>query len=119
MKIEDFFRQYIEGYLLGDLENMSTLGPLKGKNYGAVGYPMMSTVLAGMELLGGLLMPNLKPFDPRKGESYFLHYWDNYFAVENPTYASLGLLFRRLARHGINHVFLAKQGILVDKGSYK
>ncbi len=118
MKIEDFLTQFVEGYLFHDLESMSKVTLPAGQNDGAVGYPMVSTTLAGIELLGGLLMPNTNPFDPKnKSNDYFLNYWDNYLAKEYPQYTGLGRLFRQLMRNGIAHTFVAKPGIFVEKGS--
>jgi hypothetical protein len=78
---------------------------------------MVSTVLAGMELLGELLIPNTDPFDPNRGNDYFLNYWDNYFSQQYPEYTGLGRLFRQLMRNGIAHTFVAKPGIFVEKGT--
>lgn len=69
-----------------------------------------------MELLGQLLMPNINPFNPSKGDNYFLNYWDNYFSKKYPEYKGLGKLFRQLMRNGISHNFVAKPGIFVEKG---
>lgn len=117
MDIDRFLKQFVEGYLLHDLESMSKITLPDGQNDGAVGYPMVSTTLAGMELLGGLLMPNIDPFDANKGSDYFLNYWNNYFINENPAYTGLGRLFRQLMRNGISHTFVAKPGIMVEKGT--
>lgn len=117
MVIEDFFNHFVEGYLLGDLESMAEVVVPVGKIYGGVGYPMVATTLAGMELLGELLMPNTNPFNPYLGNSYFLNYWDNYFVQQNPAYTGLGMLFRQLMRNGIAHTFVAKPGIFVEKGT--
>ncbi|MCL4417350.1 MAG: hypothetical protein M1365_11740 [Actinobacteria bacterium] len=78
---------------------------------------MVATVLAGMELLGNLLMPNSDPFDPNRSNYYFLNYWDNYFSMQYPPYSGLGRLFRQLMRNGISHTFVAKPGIFVEKGT--
>lgn len=117
MNIDDFLERFVEGYLFHDLESMEKITLPDGQDDGAVGYPMVATVLAGMELLGGLLMPNTEPFNPRKTNDYFLNYWDNYFAKQNQAYTGLGRLFRQLIRHGISHTFVAKPGIFVEKGS--
>ena len=117
MVINDFFKQFVDGYLLGDLQSMAGITVPQGKTYGGVGYPMVATTLAGMELLGQLLMPNTDPFDPNRGNDYFLNYWDNYFSKNNPAYTGLGRIFRQLARNGISHTFVAKPGILVEKGT--
>ncbi len=96
---------------------MSEVVVKPGKTFGGVGYPMVATTLAGMELLGQLLMPNTDPFDQSKGNEYFLNYWNNYFSQKYPEYTGLGRLFRQLMRNGISHTFVAKPGIFVEKGT--
>lgn len=118
MNIDDFLKQFIEGYLFHDLESMSKIVLPAGQDDGAAGYPIIATTLAGMELLGNLLWPGRAPFDPKnKSNDYFLNYWDNYFCKLNPQYTGLGRLFRQLIRNGIAHTFLAKNGIFIEKGT--
>lgn len=117
MTIEEFLNKFVEGYLFHDLESMEKITLPSGQNDGAVGYPMVSTVMAGIELLGNLLLPTSDPFDPNSGNNYFYNYWDNYFAKHKPIYVNLGQLFRTLIRHGVAHTFVAKPGIFVTKGS--
>lgn len=117
MSIDDFIKQFVEGYLFHDLEGMSKIVLPSGQNDGAAGYPMVATALAGMELLGNLLMSNSDPFNPKSGNDYFLNFWDNYFCKQNSAYTGLGRLFRQLMRNGIAHTFVAKPGIFVVKGS--
>jgi len=118
MTIDDFLKRFVEGYLFHDLENMAKITLPQGQNDGAAGYPIVATTLAGMELLGNLLMPNISPFDPKnKSNDYFLNYWDHYFSKQNPAYTGLGRLFRQLIRNGIAHTFVAKPGIFVEKNT--
>ncbi len=118
MSIDSFLSQFIDGYLLSDLETMSHDNVAAGKEYGAVGYPMMTTILAGMELLGGLLLPSEKKFDPdHGGHDKFLHFWDYYFCTQFPAYKGLGGLFYSLIRNGVAHTFIAKHGIVIHKFS--
>jgi hypothetical protein len=76
MTIDDFLTKFVEGYLFHDLENMSNLKVLPAQVDGAAGYPIVATVMAGIELLGNLLTPNISSFDPVK-ESY--NYFINLF----------------------------------------
>jgi hypothetical protein len=117
VSIDDFLERLVEGYMLEDLEMMSKESLPEGKRYGAVGYPMMTTILSGMELLGGLLLPSKQSFDPRKGRVNFLNFWDHYFAKRYPDYAGLGNLMYNLIRHGVAHTFVAKHGIIIHKFS--
>ena len=116
MELDAFIDQWIEGYLLHDLQNMARL-PVDGGEapYGGAGYPMLATTVAGMELLGLLLMRDGARFDPRKGRDHFANYWDNYLVPARPLYLHLGDLFYKLIRHGIAHVFMAKNNVIVLK----
>jgi hypothetical protein len=113
MIVEEFLKTVVDDYLLHDLESMAnfTVQPV---TVGALGYPMMISTLAGMELLGSLLMPSKKP---NNSEQCFLEYWDNYLVEEQPVYTELGRLFLNLLRHGIAHMFIAKPGIFIEKGT--
>lgn len=117
VSIDDFIERFVAGYLFGDLERMSQVTVHPGEQYGGVGYPMVATILSGMELLGGLLTPTAATFNPDSGNDNFLNYWDNYFAQQNPAYTGLGGLFRQLMRNGVSHTFVAKPGIFVEKGT--
>ena len=118
MTIDDFLAKFVKGYLLHDLESMAQISLPPGQNDGVVGYPMIATVLAGMELLGWILSPGNIVFDPAGGSNgYFLNFWNNYFTKQYPQYSNLGRLFRKLMRNGIAHNFVAKSGIIVQKGS--
>jgi len=126
MDVDEFIERFVDGYLFEDLKSMAKIKLPEGKKYGAVGYPMVATIFAGMEMLGGLLMPPSETFDRNKGGDYFLNYWNEYFVAEYPHYRNLGKLLYELVRHGVAHTFIAKHGtitkfsgrtqsILVDK----
>lgn len=118
MKIDDFLEQFVEGYLLSDLETMSHDNVAAGKRFGAVGYPMMTTLFAGMELLGGLLTPLDEAFTPdAHGSDKFVNFWDNYFCTEHETYIGLGHLIYALIRNGVAHTNVAKHGVVIHKYS--
>jgi hypothetical protein len=119
MKIEEFLTKHIDGYLLHDLKNMADIGMETPEEPGLVNYPMVATVLSGMELLGGIL--SIQPFNPDMGDRYFSEYWKDYLVrccPERPEYniENLDRLFRNLVRHGVVHTFLAKQGVWIVKG---
>jgi hypothetical protein len=116
MTPSDFTKQFIEGYIFGDLETMSHSKDVPaGKGYGVVGYPMLGTIMSGMELMGGLLLPSAARYNPEGMRHNFQNYWNNYFAKEYPQYAGLGDLFYSLIRNGIAHIFIAKYGVIVNK----
>lgn len=88
---------------------------IPAKSSGGLGFPMLQTVLSGMELLGRLLSGGSK----RKGA--FEYFWDNFFVVDNPTYDNQDLcdIFRKAVRNGTAHYFFVHFGVCVDKlGNY-
>lgn len=118
MDIKDFLKQFVEGYLFHDLENLAKIELTVTQNSGALNYPMVLSILSGMELLGFILSTDNKPFsgDTNSGNKYFENYWKNYFSVQEPKYKPLGNVFRQLIRHGIAHTFLTKHGVYISKG---
>src|SRR5713101_2638674 len=116
MEIHEFLKKVIDGYLLHDLENMVTFTPKEGTD-GSLGYPIMVSIIAGMELLGALLMTDTVDFstEGKAGNDYFNNYWDNYFSCVDPKYKAYRSLFRQLIRNGIAHTFVGKPGIFIIK----
>lgn len=117
MNIDEFVGEFIDGYIASDLDTMSKSARAAGLPHGDVGYPMVLTTLAGIELLGGLLLPMGTRFTTSNGRSHFLRFWDDYLAKDFPVYVGFGELFYNLLRSGIAHTFTAKQGVYVTKGS--
>ena len=115
MDINKFLEQFVEGYLFCDIESMLKIELEDGQKYGACGYPVVMSVLAGMELLGGLLSKNT--FDKYAGDKCFDNYWDNYFCIFDHKYKISGIkkLVRGLIRHGLAHNSITKQGIFIGK----
>lgn len=115
MDIDLFLKNFFERYLIKDLRSMARIRPKK--RGGSVGYPMVLTTMSGIELLGGLLSTN--QFNAFAGDRYFSNYWRNYLAPSsgNPKYNinNIDVLVYQLARHGIAHSFVAKEGIVVTK----
>lgn len=111
--ILSYLSNVVEGYLFCDLKNMSTIKPEDGEVYGGVGYPMIMTVCAGIELLGGLLTK--KNFNKYDGDEYFINYWNSYLTETDPCYFGYAKDIYELARHGIAHAFITKPGILITK----
>ncbi|HVX93224.1 MAG TPA: hypothetical protein VHA74_03895 [Candidatus Dojkabacteria bacterium] len=116
LSTSEFFAHYIEGYLLGDLENMSKIQPDRITKLGGVCYPMVLSTLSGIEMLGTLLYPDSTD---QGREDYFLHYWDNYLVKVDSQYENLGTLFYNLLRHSLAHTFLTKHGIGIWKKGNK
>jgi hypothetical protein len=113
MKIDDFLDRHVEGYLFKDLDAMSAISLKPGEAYGAVGYPMVSTALAGIELLGGLVSPQV--FNANNGAIYFRNFWEGPLYGRDSNRKPLSNAIYKLARHGLAHVFVAKPRICVQK----
>lgn len=117
--IENFLSMYIDGYLMKDLENMAKIRLEDGEDCGACNYPMMLTIISGMELLGGII--SSKPITKASllsSKKFFRDYWNNFFAKRYPKYniPNISSLIYKLVRNSIAHTFLAKPGILITKG---
>ncbi len=99
----------LDRYLIGDLNTM--IIEIKGRNFGGLGYPAIQTIAGGMELLGKMLSGG------HKSKGAFEYFWEEYFAVVNPSYKDKHLMkiFRDAVRDGTAHYFLVKFGIQVSK----
>jgi len=123
MNIEDFLKMSIEEYLFKDLQNLSTIQVPKG-DVGNASYPMLSSILAGMELLGIIVCPN-NPIRKTKdkseidGGTHFTHFWTYYLSRYDKKYIGFNKLFYDLLRNGIVHTFMVKQHIIVYKSNSK
>ena len=112
--VEAYLTKYIEGYLFGDIEAIIKHVPVRQN--GAAGYPIIMAVCSGIEILGTLVRGTLsQPFSDLDTAKYFGHYWKNYLAMVNPSYASHGELMRVLVRNGLAHTFATKKGIGITR----
>ncbi len=116
MTIKQFLTRHVEGYLFKDLRTISRIKLRKGQKVGGVGYPFVASILAGMELLGGLVSNSSFDMNPSAGNTYFEDYWNNYFSKHSQRYARYSSAFRKLVRHGIAHTYLTKTGIWIIRG---
>ena len=108
-----FLKENVEGYLFKDLDALIAVGPLPGENLGAVGYPLLITTFAGIELLGALA--SAKKFDPRSGAYYFTSFWGTYlYPADRQRVDAAGPIYK-LVRHGLAHAFVVKGDIVVGK----
>jgi hypothetical protein len=108
-----FLQETVEGYLLEDLNTMKLASPRPGKQAGGVGYPLLMTTFAGIELLGALLSSDT--FDKEKGAQYFGDFWRNYLYPTDSGRAAAGNTLYHLVRHGLAHVYVTKGNIVVFK----
>jgi len=101
-----FLAKNIEGYLFNDLRSLIGTPPLAGQEDKGVGYPLVMTAFAGIELLGALL--SKKTFDAHDGDIYFKNYWTKYLYLSLPDTENIGVSLYRLVRHGIAHSYVLK-----------
>lgn len=120
MDIDTFINQVIKGYLLCDLDSMHKIKLPKGQKDGACGYPMLTSILSGIELLGVLSSPYAyKPKDSSYGRKCFNHFWNNYLVLTNQQYQDFADFFYSMVRNGLMHLFLTKTNVMVTKGASK
>ncbi len=105
LKVDDVLKHVVEGYLLGDLDSMST--DIRPKAVGAVCYPMLMAVLAGSELLGQLAVD---------GGDAIQRYWATYMARIDDRYGDVAEIAKDLCRNGLAHIYLTKPGVGVVRG---
>ena len=86
----------LEKYLCGDLRALCAT---------PVGYPILSTAFAGVELLGALLSPTR--FRSGNGLEYFSDYWVRHLYPGENSLARAKAVYE-LARHGVAHQFFVK-----------
>ncbi|MFH1862216.1 MAG: hypothetical protein ABH878_05325 [bacterium] len=110
-----FLQHNVEGYLFEDLKTLKAASITPGKTAGAVGYPLVMTAFAGIELLGALV--STQEFNPSHGAEYFTAYWSQYLYDTDPARKDAGNVLYKLVRHGLAHVFVTKGDIGVAKGA--
>ena len=108
--IDDFLQHYIDGYLAYDIATMSQ----NDANGNGVGYPLLMTTCAAVELMGALLSPD-KFSTFNKGHTYFEEYWNGYLYAAPSKYTPFGAATYQLVRHGIAHAFQTKGEIGVTR----
>jgi hypothetical protein len=114
--LDHFLKHSVEGYLFEDIETLKRAERLPEKTKGGVGYPLLLTAFAGIELLGALV--SKETFHKRGGETYFTSFWREYLYPDEPR-ASVGTAIYKLARHGLAHVFVVKGDLVVVKNEPK
>ena len=113
MNLDQYLEQFIEGYLFEDLRSMAPIKLPPGKRYGAVGYPMVMTVLSGIEVLGALT--SKAQFSPGNGAARFGEFWRGYMYADSEGFQRLDSLVYNLIRHPLAHCFMTKPMIQVTK----
>lgn len=101
------------GYLIWDLEEMNKINV---EGAGNCGYPMLMSILSGMELLGGLI--NKDKWDSYSGEKYFCSFYETYFEKYNKAYRGRAAEFYKLLRHKLAHTFLTAIKFRIAKNQF-
>lgn len=104
MTVDEFLTRHVDRFLLDDLETMAGLPADTGP--GTLGVPMVLTVFAGCELLGGMLSSGTK-------RTAFVSYWVERL-YPGADRAGAEALYR-LVRDGVGHAFIATPGLRVTR----
>lgn len=97
------FFSFLDDYLLKDLES---LNKLKGQESGKCYYPMVMTIISGMDLLGTF------PYGKRSaGKECLQKFFDKYLCE----YKHVTAIFYELVRNGSAHYYLVKKGICIRR----
>lgn len=117
--LEDFLEQYVAGYGLEDLKSMSAV-PARQIGHtltGGVGYPMLQTAFAYVELLGYLSCPSaLDPKSPADSRQAFKYCWEEYIYPTKPRRDVAEQVYVSI-RNGLAHVAMPKGGVIVTKNA--
>ena len=113
MTLDQFLERFVEGYLFGDLRTMAAIKIPADEPFGAVGYPMVSSTLAGVELLGVLTADKI--FNPTEGALRFEEFWTGFLYRGQPDRQPMASLVYKLVRHGLAHTFMTKPVFVVVK----
>src|SRR5262245_39189384 len=113
MTLNQYLEQFIEGYLLEDLRSMAEIRVAPAKQSGAVGYPIVMTVLSGVEVLG--VLTSQAPYNENNGAARFGEYWRGYMYPDREAFGRLHALMYEFVRHGLAHAYMTKPMIRVTK----
>lgn len=105
--VEAFLKRNIEGYLFYDLRAMQQ----DDANGEGVGYPLVMSTCAGIEILGALLSASAFNNRPGTGSGYFNAFWRDYLYPPPSVNGAVGDTLYQLVRHGIAHGYVLKGNI--------
>jgi len=103
--VKDFLEHYIDKYLMHDVADMM-------RPHAQIGYPLLMTVFAGMELMGGLLDTSTFKM-AGKGDKYFVLYWRKFLYPPPSSRSGLALDVYKRMRNGIAHGFMVTGKVAV------
>lgn len=115
MDLRDFLRTYVDGYLVSDLRTMLAVRP--AADHGALGYPIVASTFAGIELLGTLSFQSGAEVCLDNGRTYFRHFWQDWMYYGEADRSGLADVVYDLLRNGITHTFVGRPRIEVGRFS--
>lgn len=112
INLEEYLSKYIDGYLIGDLDNLTNNKDIQISKY-CCSFVIILTICAGIEFLGLLLNPDEEVANKKtigRNRKCFSYYWDEKL---NDKYknAICGDDAYNLIRNGLAHCFMVKSGI--------
>ena len=102
--VEDILEK-IDNYLINDLKSLFDAEESVAGKGGACGYPMLQTLLSGIELLGRLT-------SAKDGKDAFIDFVDRYFPSEIVSHKDQLYVF---GRNSVSHYFLLPYALFKDK----
>jgi hypothetical protein len=117
VELRSFLAHNVERYLFGDLERMGNLRDIPPPLGGGVGYPVLQSAFAGIELLGGMVASEPFSAEAKAGRSYFVGYWESYLYPNQAFAREIANAVYTLFRNGIAHTFLPKGAVGVYVGN--
>lgn len=103
--VDEFLTTYVEGFLLGDVRRLATIGE-ETHGPGALFYPALMTICSGMELLGAI--DSDRPFSKLRGRQYFERGWSLTYDRVLHLPDQVGGQYYECVRHGVAHMFFPK-----------
>ena len=114
MDLRDFLRTFVDGYLISDLRAMLAVRPTGDSRFGALGYPIVASTCAGIELLGTLSCEPKAAVDFNEGRRYFRWFWQNWMCTDEGR-RDLADPVYELLRNGIAHSFVGRPRVEVGR----
>lgn len=105
---QEFLRDYLDGYLLADLETLSAITQGPGLCY----FPALMTLMAGVELCGRLLQADYRPSDPKWRNRSAEEFW----LLMYPETLERWEWIRSNVRNGLAHETFPSGPLLVRRG---
>jgi len=114
MDLPGLLGTFVDGYLVSDLRAMLAVRPMRDCGFGALGYPIVASTCAGIELLGTLSYEPNTAVDFNEGRKYFTWFWQNWIHNDEMRRHLAGPVYE-LLRNGIAHTFVGRPRVEVGR----